>query len=380
MHSPKKILFASVHPWDTQFLRAGDHHYAELFAREGYEVCWISNHVSLPHFIRKHYYSWIQSALKGAHTTRSVLSYTPFTLLPFVRIPPFNSVWVGKHHLRFAIPPLHTFLKSHGFHEVDILVMSNVSLFYLSHAVAWKKFALRITDDLAGIPAAQNMLSLQESLIQKADSVFVTSRELMKYNPRHQKNFRYLPNAVDLDHFKGARSLPAEYATIPSPRVLYVGSLFEGVDRVDLNLISVLARTLPSYNFVFVGPTSISLSHIKKQHNIHILGPRRYEDIPAYMKHADVAIIPFKENILTKAMSAMKLFQYLAAGLPVVSSRMQELAAMNPPVSFATGYKEFAAAIENAYRGGKDYPEFFAFAEKNSWADRYKSMKEALGI
>ncbi|MDO8470605.1 MAG: glycosyltransferase [bacterium] len=381
MNSPKKILVAAVHPWDSQFLKAGNHHYIELLAKNGHKIFWINHPTSIPHLFREHGGTQLKNLLKGVHETNGVLSYTPFTLFPYIRIPPFNSSWVGKQHLRFAIPSVKKVLESHGFADVDILFMDNMSLSYLTEVVKYKKFVLRIVDDFDGLtPAKKSLLDLQKELIKKADAVFVTSKELMKYNVSNRKNFWYLPNAVDLEHFEGEFPLPEEYKNIPSPRILYVGSLFQWIDRVDINLILKMAQALPSYNFIFVGPATISLDEMTKRSNIFLLGPKKYEDIPAYMKHADVGIIPFKQNTLTKAMSSMKLFQYLASGLPVVSSRMPELESMNPPAYFAKNQEEFIAALQKACQQGKNRPEFFAFAKENSWANRYKSMTDILGI
>ena len=76
----------------------------------------------------------------------------------------------------------------------------------------------------------------------------------------------------------------------------------------------------------------------------------------------------------------MKLFQYLAAGLPVVSSKMPELETMNPPVHFTSSKEEFIAALQKAYQEGKNRPESFEFAKKNSWAERYATMTKIIGI
>ncbi len=381
MQSPKKILIGGAHPWDSPFLKAGNHHYAELFAKAGHQVFWISHHVSLPHLFQTHNRMRVRSALRGVKKTHGVLSYAPFTLLPYVRIFPLNTAFVGKHHLRFAIPPIRKVLKSHGFDEVDVLLINDMSLLYLTEIVRYKTLVLRIVDDLAGLsPWTRSILDLQQILIQKADYVFVTSKELMKYNISGKKNFWYLPNGVDLEHFRKDPSLPQEYERIPSPRVIYVGSLFQRIDRVDMDLIAAAARALPSYNFIFIGPTNISVDEIKNKKNIFLLGPRAYDDIPAYMKHADIGIIPFKQNKLTKAMSSMKLFQYLAAGLPVVSSKMHELETMNPPVHFTASKEEFIAALQKAYREGKNRPESFEFAKKNSWAERYATLTKTIGI
>ncbi len=376
MYAPKKILIGSVYPWDSPVLKTGDHHYAELFVKDGHKVFWVSHHVAIPHLFKKQNSIRLKNALKGVREMNGVLYYTPFTLLPYIRILPFNVPWVGKHHLRFAIPSLRSILESHGFRNVDLLLMSEMSLYYLSEVVRYRKFALRIVDDFSGFATTpKSLLDLQKILIQKADHIFLTSPELMKYNISNQKNFWYLPNAVNLQHFSGQFPLPKEYKKIPSPRILFVGGLFE---YVDTNLISAAAQLLPSYNFVLIGPTYISIDQIKNKSNIFLLGPIKYQDIPAYMKHADVAIIPFKQEELVQSISPLKLFEYLASGLPVVCSRMKGLETMKPPVYFAANKEEFVAALQEAYRKGKNHAEFLEFAKKNSWVERYRGMTSIL--
>src|SRR3989338_701356 len=99
MHSPKKILVAAVHPWDSQFLKAGNHHYIELLAKNGHKIFWISHPTSIPHLLRERGGTQLKNLLKGVRETNGVLSYTPFTLFPYIKIPPFNNSFIGKQHL-----------------------------------------------------------------------------------------------------------------------------------------------------------------------------------------------------------------------------------------------------------------------------------------
>ena len=121
---------------------------------------------------------------------------------------------------------------------------------------------------------------------------------------------------------------------------------------LDLKLIAAAAKAKPDWSFVFVGPIGDLGAPVPRASNIHWLGRCRREEVPAFISGFDVGLIPFKESSLTKTVNPLKAYEYLAAGIPVVSTRLPELDHMDL-IPQAKGLDDFVAHIENALSEGK---------------------------
>jgi glycosyltransferase involved in cell wall biosynthesis len=131
-----------------------------------------------------------------------------------------------------------------------------------------------------------------------------------------------LENGVEFDRFAAAAAPPPEYRDIPEPRAVYAGALDE---RFDAGLIHALAAD-PGIRIVLIGPASGAVVNaLSDRPNVFLLGPRPYESLPAYLQHAQVGLLPLTAHPANEGRSPMKLFEYGAAGLPVVATATREL-------------------------------------------------------
>ena len=167
---------------------------------------------------------------------------------------------------------------------------------------------------------------LEERLLQHADLVFTGGVSLFE-SKRHLHPRMYpFPSGVDVPHFMQARNLPADFAEhcqIGRPRLGYAGVIDE---RIDLALIDEVARRRPQWQFVMIGPTAkIREETLPRRTNIHWLGMRAYADLPRYFAGCDAGIMPFALNDSTRFISPTKTPEYLAAGLPVVSTAIRDV-------------------------------------------------------
>jgi glycosyltransferase involved in cell wall biosynthesis len=140
---------------------------------------------------------------------------------------------------------------------------------------------------------------------------------------------------------------------------------------LDVELLVSVARSLADHQFVLVGPWNIDLSALRGLPNLHILGPRPYADMPSYFRHADVGVIPFRRTELTDCFNPVKLFDYFAAGLPVVSTDLAEVRRLASPAWLASDAPAFTALVAGAV-GRRDAPEHRAFARANDWQRRFE--------
>lgn len=184
------------------------------------------------------------------------------------------------------------------------------------------------------------------------------------------------------------RTLPApeRLRAIPQPRIGFVGML---AYWIDLDLIEYIARSRSQWQLVFLGPVGTDISRLKAHPNIHFLGRIDYSQLPHYMAHVDCFINPYKRDDIAESCSPLKVFEYLAAGKPVVSVPMPEIARFAQGIHFAESYADFVdcieAALEAASREGAILTNRLRALVKNEdWNDRYgrtrKLVREDFGI
>jgi len=191
------------------------------------------------------------------------------------------------------------------------------------------------------------ILDMERDLLRKADQVFVSSGPLYETKILHNPHTSMVTHGVDLEHFRKACDpkmvLPAEIARLGRPLIGFYGLV---ADWVDLNLIRFLAMSRPSWSFVLIGKVDTDVSPIKRLANVHLLGRKSYSELPSYCAGIDVAILPFVINELTLASNPLKLREYLASGLPVVTTNIPEARRLGEHLKVGATYAEFLEHIE----------------------------------
>lgn len=380
-----KVLMAEFLPWKALY-KVGSHHYAMQFQKAGYDVCWMANPISPFHRFSpsyRHYAAEIREKFRvwrlNGEREQGVLSYAPFTLLPYADVSPLNSAFVLNNSLRLTLPPVRSFLRDKGFSRVDIAWFTNPAMANLLDLATCARVAFRIADDTAAFTTVPESIRKQEQrLVERADAVFVTAKTIFeRYAPLAGGKIHYLPNGVDFDFFRNAESaVPKEYAEIPAPRIVYVGAIANWFDVV---LLATVARLCGDCSFVLIGEPRIDLSRLVALRNVFVLGGKRYETIPAYLKNADVGIIPFKQTPLVQSVNPIKLYEYMSCGLPVVATRWKTLEDINSPALLADTPDEFAGLIRRSVNSAVDRQPFINFARINSWESRFRYVQSILG-
>ncbi len=236
-------------------------------------------------------------------------------------------------------------------------------------------------DELSGFKFAPPALLENESkLFQKADLVFTGGQSLYEAKKDKHKSVHALPSSIDAAHFKKARNItdePIDQKQIPHPRLGYCGVIDE---RIDINLLAETADLCPDWQFVMIGPVvKISDEDLPRRGNIHYLGGKNYQELPAYMAGWDVALMPFALNESTRFISPTKTPEYLAAGKPVVSTPIQDVVRpygeMNL-VRIASTAEEFVAACEKALNENQTekLTRVDEFLAQNSWDKTWSQM------
>jgi glycosyltransferase involved in cell wall biosynthesis len=219
-----------------------------------------------------------------------------------------------------------------------------------------------------------------DRISQKADVIFTVSAGLAeRFDPAKT---RWIPNGIDPAPFTKDWPMPSDLAALPRPLIGYVGTVQE---RLDFALLKTVCRNHADKSFVFIGPVwkgvadqVASLSTACP--NVHFLGRRPYEQTPAYLQAMDIAIIPHRLDAFLSSTNPMKMYDYLAAGKPIVSTPGAGTEAFAQHIVIAKDAAEFSEAINRALAA--DSPAQHQARQSalsgHLWSDRLAAMQAFL--
>jgi glycosyltransferase involved in cell wall biosynthesis len=216
-----------------------------------------------------------------------------------------------------------------------------------------------------------------------ADIIVGASESIFDYLSKDYHHCHLIKNGVDPVHFQkssiAGANIPEGIARIGlnRPIIGFWGALSPWL---DLSLLSCIADFRQGYNFVLIGGCNLDSSLLPQRDNIHYLGSLDYEILPVYARYFDAAIIPFQIKPVTLAADPIKVYEYLASGLPTVSTDLPQLRGI-ADIKLSKNPQEFVKNLDWAVFHGKDHKsiqERLAYASLNSWKSRAGILKEIL--
>jgi len=224
------------------------------------------------------------------------------------------------------------------------------------------------------------LVERERELFTRADVVFTGGYALFEEKRGKHANVHAFPSSVDVAHFAQARAPledPADQQILLRPRLGFYGVIDE---RMDLELLSGVAHARPDWSFVMLGPVvKVDEESLPRAANIHYLGSKSYAELPRYASGWDVALLPFARNESTEFISPTKTPEYLAAGLPVVSTSIRDVVRPYQGlglVYIADQVADFVAACDVALSEppGERMARADAFLAELSWDKTWKEM------
>lgn len=383
----KRVVIGAIHLWDDGAHRVGIHAITEHLLSRGCSIDWVSAPGSLLYLMKPAMLAWklerVSRSLswrRESCSSRSrVVSWVPMSLFhPSPSVPLLNSRFVAESYWNLAFvgfPPRRISYPSY----IDLLMFDGGGIgIFPALASRAGLTVYRLSDLVSEMPnVSRGLVEVEETVLREADVVLAVSEAIYAkaVEVRGRPEGVYLlPNGVDVEMFGVDAPEPTEYRSIPRPRAIYLGSL---APWVDWELLCGLAEARQDFSFIVVG-YGVRPSRLPR--NVHMLGPRHFKDLPAYLQHADVGLIPFRDvDVVRSIERPLKFYEYLASGLPVVAVSYGSMRKMSPPALLADSPEEFSRALDLAltYSEG-DRRKLQEEAKKYSWDRVFERLDEIL--
>lgn len=297
------------------------------------------------------------------------LTIPAYGLSPIKAVNRLSLLWQIKRMMRklgFKTPVNYTFLPS-----AALLAKRLGEDYLIYHCV----------DEYAAFSdiSAESILKLEKELMSKADLVIVSAEKLLEDKKEFNKETYLLRHGTDWRHFRTALdpdlAIPSDIAGLPRPIIGFHGLL---ADWVDYELIKKTAERFSNGSVVLIGKVSEDAKQKAKvldsTQNVHFLGRKPYADLPAYCKAFDVALNPFAINELTLAANPLKVREYLAAGLMVVSTDIPEVRVLEDCLVGAD-HDDFVLKVEQALAHPKPRSDVSDAISHESWEAKIEELR-----
>ena len=384
LHGENVLCISSI-DWD--FIWQGHQEIMSTLAKQGNRVLFVENTgVRSPRLrdlprLKHRLLNWRKGTKGFRQEAENLYVFSPL-ILPF----PYSTIarWLNRMLLLRA---LHRWMRATRFHRPIVWTFLPTPLILdLIHAFDSELTVYYCIDDLASSSAEARRITRSETaLFRKADLIFVTSEKLRERAARYNNRVHLFPFGVEFEWFtrvrESANSVPADLQQLPRPIVGYVGGIHQWVDQA---LLAQAARALPHASFVLIGPAQTDTSQLSQLPNVHCLGPRSHEDVPRYIKGFDVGLIPYALSEYTAHVYPTKLNEYLAMGIPVVSTELPELRRFGARhanvVTVAPDAAAFIRAIEEGFHPSsvEEIQRRIKVSRSNSWQARISQMSSLI--
>ncbi|MDO3411677.1 glycosyltransferase [Saccharibacillus sp. CPCC 101409] len=367
------IMFASHTYMGSPFV-VGSHHLSREMEKLGHSVIHVSTPLSPFHLLK-----WkdrdIQARfriLQGKKVdTSAVVNSVPMSLLPWEIAGPIFK----RTHKNWMLPSIKKVMREGGMESVDLLLIDQPRFVGLEKLVSPRVTIYRPTDIYSKMTGDASIASAEQTLMSVVDGLVSTSgpvlSELQEYNPAVPTLL--LENGVEYDHFSAPVEEPDDLKPIPGPRAVYVGALDE---RLDLKGLKLLAEQLPEVSLVIIGPVNDETKRDFAQFaNVHFLGAKKYATVPGYLQHSDIALLPLSNHAANAGRSPMKLYEYAAAGLPVVVTETPELLRRQERfLHFYRGSEDLPRTVKAALETNPDRIAIRDMAKKHAWETKVNTL------
>lgn len=380
MNSNKRntIVVLSTADWNTKYL-TNKQHTAKEFARAGFKVVYIesvglrspkiSSSLDLSRIISRAWSGFKTFILGPNEVEKNIFVVSPL-VSPFFKkvkmVKVFNSILLNYLIKRVIGNEQHIIWSYHPYIMDVVLKRKHEKLVY--HCV----------DDLSSVPGVDELSfnKMERDFLSHCDYVFVTAPKLKERCERYNPKVTYLSNVVDYEHFSKSQVL---HESNDVKRIVYHGVLSDF--KLDFPLLNLIVKDNPQYEFILVGEeregqASSMLEEISRSTNVRRIGYVPYSELPDVLSQCDLGILPSQINDYTNSMFPMKFYEFIAAGLPIVSTKLHAIKDIESPyVERFSSTIEFSIVAEKLIGRGKiPMADRELLIGKNTWKERTSIM------
>jgi len=324
---------------------------------------------------------FVEEPIPGADSARAE-TYSPCSGVTVLRMHlPGSAGGFADEHMADVLRLLRDHLAERGI--ADYLLLFYTPMAYpLAQGLSPRGIVYDCMDELSAFDFAPPVLLERESaLLGEADLVFAGGHGLYEAKRHRHDDVHCFPSSVDHAHFgqSGLQDHPDQMA-LPTPRLGYYGVIDE---RIDLALIASLADARPAWQIVMVGPVAkINPADLPRRSNIHWMGQRRYDELPAFLTGWDVCLMPFALNDATRYISPTKTLEYLAAGKAIVTTPIPDVVHQHPDLlAVARTPNDFVAACEVLVQRDANRRNLFAASARTAVSETsWERTAAAMGL
>ena len=300
-----------------------------------------------------------------------------FVLNPLA-IPAYGNKTVVSLNQRSLVRQVKKAMRKLGFANVVNMVF-NPAAGMIAGKLGESELIYYCVDEYTAFTGSSALKEIEEKLFRDADLVVVSAEKLYTDKKHFNPNTHVIRHGTDWRHFRtaldDATKVPDEIANLPGPIIGFHGLL---ADWIDFELIKKTAAHFKNGSVVLIGKIAVDAEQKVKildgVPNIHFLGRKPYADLPSYCKGFDVALNPFAINELTLAANPLKVREYLAAGLPVVSTDIPEVRVLDDCL-VGTSHDDFILKIEHALAHPKPRNEVSDAIAHESWEAKIEELR-----
>lgn len=389
------IIFIGLARWDGKYSSTAVSIASELGKK--HNLFYVENPYTLLDFLKfilkwKTKHKW-RAFLTGHDSIRYQANYNFHSVIPPLIIP-IN--WLPKGIIYNQLHKLNNFLFNKSILKInnlidnkEVIIINSFNPFYGNNLPNKLNVILKIYQSVDNMQESEYIKHhgpvLEEKSILNSDFTITTSTSLLNKISKIKKEVYLIPNAANIEIFKQCHNpsieKPTEITHIKTKIIVYMGNICK---RINYQLLTEVAKYFNNYTILLIGPISVNNSEIKtlmKFENVIFTGPKKPNELPQYLKFSDCAIIPFLCNELTADIYPLKINEYLASGLPVVSSSFSfDILSFNSMISIAENNIEFIKLIKKEIKLNSKHKkeERLEYVLDNNWENRTKTLESLI--
>ena len=294
-------------------------------------------------------------------------------------IPAYGSKAMVAFNQKFLVRQVKSAMKKLAMKNVINMVFNPAAGMIAGRLGETEQIYYCVDEYTAFTGVSSGLKEIEEDLFRKSDFVVVSAETLLESKKKYNENTFLIRHGVDFKHFRksldAATNIPDEIKDLPRPIIGFHGLL---ADWVDFELIKKIAEHFKKGSVVLIGKITFDAEKkiriLDNIPNIHFLGRKPYEELPAYCKGFDVALNPFVMNELTRNVNPLKVREYLAAGLPVVSTDIPEVRVLEDCL-VGTNHDDFIARIEMILQNPKPRERVSDAIRHESWDAKVDELR-----